>query len=93
MHVLGGGEVEALLAALVLQQALGQQVGHAHVAAVVLGGVRRGVGQLGGRALGLLRVQGRGVAGQPLRLEQREGGGEPTSSTLLLLILLLLLQN
>lgn len=55
VHVLRGCEVEALLVALVLQQALHEPVHHLHVAAVVLVCVQGGVGQHG---RGLLDVAG-----------------------------------
>lgn len=57
MDVLCGREVEALLAALVLQQALREAVRHLHVAAVVLLCVQGGVGQHGGSLLHVSRVQ------------------------------------
>lgn len=57
MDVLCGREVEALLAALVLQQALREAVRHLHVAAVVLLCVQGGIGQHGGSLLHISRVQ------------------------------------
>lgn len=57
MDVLCGREVEALLAALMLQQALREAVRHLHVAAIVLLCVQGGVGQHGGSLLHVSRVQ------------------------------------
>lgn len=68
VDVLRGGQPEAALGALVLQQARGQPVRQAHVAAEVGGRVARGVVQLQGHPLRLRRVQHRLVAHQPLRL-------------------------
>ena len=76
VHVLRGGQAEALLAALVQQHALHQPVRHLHVAAVVTAGVARGVGQLRGRALHLGSLQQGRVTRQSIRLRAgREGGG------------------
>ena len=76
VHVLRGGQAEALLAALVQQHALHQPVRHLHVAAVVTAGVARGVSQLRGRALHLGSLQQGRVTCQSVRLSAgREGGG------------------
>lgn len=57
VDVLCSCEVEPLLVALMLQQALCQSVGHLDVTAKVCPGVLGGVGQHGGRLLDLSRVQ------------------------------------
>lgn len=75
VHVLRGREVEALLAALVLQQALHQPIHHLHVAAVVPLCVQGGVGQHGRRLLHVASVQERSIMVKSIRLE-REGKKE-----------------
>lgn len=70
MDVLRGRQVEALLAALVLQQRTSEAIGHLDVAAVVLVRVRGGVGQQGGGLRHVGRVQERRVAVELVRLEE-----------------------
>lgn len=72
MNILRGGEVEALLVALVLQQTLREPVRHFHVAAVVLLRVHGGVGQQGGRLLYMAGVQERCVAVKFVRLHEEK---------------------
>lgn len=70
VNILRGGEVEALLVALMLQQTLREPVRHLHVAAVVLLRVQGGVGQHGGRLLHVAGVQERCVVVKFVRLHE-----------------------
>lgn len=70
VHVLRGCEVEALLAALVLQQTLQEPIRHFHVAAVVLLRVQGGVGQHGRGLLDAARIQERCIVVKSVRLEK-----------------------
>ncbi len=70
VDVLCGGEVEALLVALVLQQTLREPICHFHIAAKVLLCVQGGVGQHGGCLLNVSGVQERRVTGKLFRLEE-----------------------
>lgn len=70
VHVLRGRQVEALLAALVLQQTLHEPVRHFHIAAVVLLCVQGGVGQHGRGLLDAARIQERCVLVKFVRLEK-----------------------
>ena len=70
MDVLRSREVEALLAALVLQQSLCEPVGQFHIAAVEHLCVQGGVGQHGCRLLNLSRVEECCVTGKPFRLKE-----------------------
>lgn len=72
VDVLCSCEVEALLAALVLQQTLCEPICHFHVAAVVFLCVHGGVGQHGCRLLNMSGVQERGITGKLLRLEEEK---------------------
>lgn len=72
VNILRGGEVEALLVALMLQQALREPVRHLHIAAVVLVRVQGGVGQHGGRLLHMAGVQERCVVVKFVRLHEEK---------------------
>lgn len=71
MDVLRGGEVEALLVALVLQQTLRESVGYFHIAAVVLLCVQGSVGQHGCGLLDVSGVQQRHVMVELVGLKDR----------------------
>jgi len=76
VDVLGGGQAEAALGALVAQQGAGQPVGQAQVAAEVGGRAAGGIVQLQGHAPRLRRVQRRVVACQPLGLTEGSVSGD-----------------
>lgn len=73
VDILRGREVEALLAALVLQQTLREPIRYFNVAAVVFLCVQGGVGQHGCSLLNVSRVQERRVTGKLVRLKRRNG--------------------